>query len=201
MKQPLYVLAVNKKMKTHKNAHNLLVISIIAMIAVLLSCKQNDTKKIDRITKVDTSASQFAKNLKVDYTENGKLVYTMSSPEMKKYVSPVQKTQFPKGFYVIFYDSLQNKKGYARANYALSHDDTKILELYGNVIIDNKIAKRRIETEKMFWDRTAKTIYGDRAVRVITPEKVVKAGGFKSTEDMSKYEIIHPTGTFYIKEY
>lgn len=188
-------------MKTLLNAHNILVVTIIAMIAVLLSCKENDTKKIEQITKVDTSAVQTAKNLKVDYTENGKLVYTMTSPEMKKYIIPMPKTSFPKGFDVIFYDSLQHKKGSARANYAISHDDTEILELYGNVIIVNNIAKRRIETEKMFWDRRLKTIYGDRAVRVITPEKVVKAGGFKATEDMSKYEIIHPTGTFFVREF
>lgn len=188
-------------MKTHKNAHNILVVSIIAMIATLLSCKENDTKKIDRITKVDTTASLTAKNLLVNYTENGKLVYTMSSPEMKKFDAPEQKTLFSKGFDVVFYDTLQQKKGTARANYAVSHDASDILELLGNVIIVNNQTKTKIETEKMFWDRRAKTIYGDRAVRIITPIKVVKAGGFKANEDLSKYDIIHPTGTFYVKEF
>ena len=188
-------------MKTNQNAHRILLVSIVALSIALFSCSENDIQQVNKITKADTSPSQSAKNLKVDYTENGKLVYTMSSPEMKKYDIPEQKTAFPKGFNVVFFDSLQHKKGTARANYAISHDVTGILELVGNVIIVNNQAKTKIETEKMFWDRRAKTIYGDRAVRIITPAKVVKAGGFKANEDLSKYDIIHPTGTFYVKEF
>ena len=188
-------------MKKNRKAHYILFLSIVALTVTMLSCGENDIQQVNKITKSDTSASQTAKNLQVDYTENGKLVYTMASPQMKKFELPEQKTEFPKGFNVVFYDSLQHKKGTARANYAISHDATGILELLGNVIIVNNLAKTKIETEKMFWNRRTKSIYGDRAVRIITPEKVVKAGGFKASEDLSKYEIIHPTGTFYVKEF
>ena len=188
-------------MRTNKITRYILLVSLFSLIAILVSCKQNDIKQVNKITKMDTSPNQSAKILKVDYTENGKLVYTMSSPEMRKYEQPEVKTEFPFGFNVIFYDSLQHQKGTARANYALSHDATQIIELIGNVIIVNNQAKTRIETEKMFWDRIQKKIYGDMAVRIITPEKVVNAGGFKATEDLSNYNIIHPTGTFYVKEF
>lgn len=188
-------------MKTIKNVHNLFFVSIVAIIAALFTCCKNDIRQVNKITRVDTSPSQSAKNLKVDYTENGKLVYTMLSPEMKKFEQPQQLTEFPKGFNVVFYDSLQQQKGTARANYAVSHDATGILELRGNVIIVNNQTKTKIETEKMFWDRRLKTIYGDRGVRISTPIKIVNAGGFKANEDLSKYNIIHPTGTFYVKEF
>lgn len=188
-------------MKTNKNTYHLLLVSIAVLTIAMVSCSENDIQQVNKITKTDTSPSQSAKNIKVDYTENGKLIYTMSSPEMKKFEIPEQKTEFPKGFNVVFYDTLQHQKGTARANYAISHDATGILELLGNVIIVNNQSKTKIETEKMFWDRRSKTIYGDRAVRIITPAKVVKAGGFKANEDLSKYDIIRPTGTFYVKEF
>jgi LPS export ABC transporter protein LptC len=188
-------------MKKNINTHNILFVGIAALIAALFTCCENDIRQVNKVTKIDTSPSQSAKNLKVDYTENGKLVYTMSSPEMRKYEQPQQLTEFPKGFNAVFFDSLQHQKGTARANYAVSHDVTGILELRGNVIIVNNQAKTKIETEKMFWNRSLKTIYGDRAVRIITPEKVVNAGGFKANEDLSKYDILHPTGTFYVKEF
>lgn len=183
------------------NTHLLLLVSSVALLAALLSGCENDIRQVNKITKIDTSPNQSATKLKVNYTENGKLVYTMSSPEMRKYEQPEQKTEFPKGFNVVFFDSTQHVKGSARANYAISHDVTEIIELKGNVIIVNYQAKTKIETEKMFWDRRAKTVSGDRAVRIITPEKVVKAGGFNAAEDLSKYNIIHPTGTFYVKEF
>jgi LPS export ABC transporter protein LptC len=188
-------------MKTLKISRYILLGSIFSVIILLLSCKENDVKQVNRITKSDTSPNQSAKILKVDYTENGKLIYTMTSQEMRKFEQPEPRTEFPFGFDVVFYDSLQQLRGTARANYALSHDATQVIELKGNVIIVNNQAKTRIETEKMFWDRNKKTIYGDMAVRIITPEKVVNAGGFTSNEDLSKYDIIHPTGTFYVKEF
>jgi LPS export ABC transporter protein LptC len=188
-------------MKTNNKGIFILMVHLVAIMATLVSCRENDIKQVNKITKIDNLPSQSAQVLKVDYTENGKLVYTMSSPEMKKFEQPEQKTEFPKGFNVVFYDSLQQQKGTARANYGLSHDVTQILELKGNVIIVNYISKTRIETEKMFWDRRTKTIYGDMAVRIITPEKVVNAGGFNASEDLSRYNILHPTGTFYVKEF
>ncbi|MDP4291023.1 MAG: LPS export ABC transporter periplasmic protein LptC [Bacteroidota bacterium] len=188
-------------MMTNKNAHNIIIVAIVALVVTMFSCAENDIKQVNKITKIDTSPSQLAITLKVNYTENGKLVYTMQSPEMRKFDQPEQKTEFPKGFMAVFYDSLQHQKGNARANYALSHDATGIIELKGNVIIVNQEAKIRIETEKMFWDRNRKMVYGDVAVRVVTPEKIVNAGGFNASEDLSRYNIIHPAGTFYVKEF
>ena len=188
-------------MKTINKGIFILVFQLVAIMAIFVSCRENDIKQVNKITKTENAPIMKAQVLKVDYTENGKLVYTMSSPEMKKFEQPEQKTEFPKGFNVVFYDSLQQQKGTARANYGLSHDVTQILELKGNVIIVNYISKTRIETEKMFWDRRTKTIYGDMAVRIITPEKVVNAGGFTASEDLSRYNILRPTGTFYVKEF
>jgi len=142
-----------------------------------------------------------AQILKVDYTESGKLVYTLTSPETKKYDQPEVKTEFPKGFNVVFYDSLQMQRGTARANYGLSHDLTQILELKGNVIIVNYKDKTRIETEHLFWDRRNKTISGDLAVKITTADRVFTAIGFKSNEDLTQRELFHPTGSWWVKDF
>lgn len=188
-------------MKAKMKSSYIFWIHLVVIMAIFISCKENDIKQVNKITKIDTSPSMSAQGLKVDYTENGKLVYTMISPLMNKFELPEQKTEFSKGFNVVFYDSVQHQKGTARANYGLSHDLTQIIELRGNVIIVNYQTKTRIETEKMFWDQRSKTLYGDVAVRIVTPEKVVNAGGFNASEDLSRYNILHPTGTFYVKEF
>ena len=188
-------------MKTNKKGIHILMILLVVIPAILVSCRENDIKQVNKITKIDSSPNQSAKVLKVDYTENGKLIYTMSSPEMRKWDLPEQKTEFPSGFNVVFFDSLQHQKGTARANYALSHDATQILELKGNVIIVNYKDKTRIETEHMFWDRRTKTIHGEKAVRIITSDRVFTAVGFKSNEDLTQRELLHPTGMFWVKDF
>jgi LPS export ABC transporter protein LptC len=188
-------------MKTRNRGIFILVVQWVALMAIFVSCQENDIKQVNKITKVDNSPNMAAQGLKVDYTENGKLVYTMTSPEMQKYDQPEAKTIFPKGFNVVFYDSLQHQRGTARANYGLSHDATQILELKGNVIIVNYKDKTRIETEHMFWDRRNKTITGDLAVKIITADRVFTGIGFKSNEDLTQREVLHPTAEWWVKDF
>ena len=188
-------------MKTRNRSIFILGVQWVAIMVLFISCQENDIKQVNKITKVENAPVMAAQILKVDYTENGKLVYTLTSPETKKYDQPEAKTEFPKGFNVVFYDSLQQQRGTARANYGLSHDNTQILELKGNVIIVNYHDKTRIETEHMFWDRINKKITGDLAVKIITADKVFTAIGFKSNEDLSQRELFHPTGEWYVKDF
>jgi len=188
-------------MKTRNRGIFILGVQWVALLAIFVSCQENDIKQVNKITKVDNAPVMTAQILKVDYTENGKLVYTMTSPVTKKYDQPEAKTEFPRGFNVVFYDSLQHQRGTARANYGLSHDLTQILELKGNVIIVNNQDKTRIETEHMFWDRRNKTITGEQAVKIVTADRVFTAIGFKSNEDLSQRELLHPTGEWYVKDF
>ena len=188
-------------MKTKERSIFILIIHLVVVMTIFISCHENDIKQVNKITKTENAPVMVAQILKVDYTENGKLVYTLTSPETKKYDLPEAKTEFPKGFNVVFYDSLQHQRGTARANYGLSHDVTQILELKGNVIIVNYKDKTRIETEHLFWDRRIKTITGDLAVKITTADRVFTAIGFKSNEDLSQRELFHPTGTWYVKDF
>jgi len=188
-------------MKTINKGIFILVFQLVAIMAIFVSCRENDIRQVNKITKTENAPIMKAQVLKVDYTENGKLVYTMSSPEMKKYDQPEAKTEFPNGFNVVFFDSLQQQRGTARANYGLSHDATQILELKGNVVIVNYKDKTRIETEHMFWDRRNKTITGDLAVKITTADRVFTAIGFKSNEDLTQRELFHPTGEWWVKDF
>ena len=188
-------------MKTKQRGIFILMVHLVVILTTFVSCHENDIKQVNKITKVDITPSMAAQGLKVDYTENGKLAYTMISPEMKKYDQPEAKSEFPKGFNVVFYDSLQQVRGTARANYGMSHDLTQILELKGNVIIVNYKDKTRIETEHMFWDRRNKTITGEQAVKIVTAEKVLTGIGFKANEDLTQKEILHPTALWWVKDF
>src|ERR1035437_1049615 len=94
-------------MKTKKRGIFRLVLQLVSIVAIFVSCRENDVKQVNKITKVDNAPIMAAQILKVDYTENGKLVYTLTSPETKKFDVPELKTEFPRGFNVVFYDSLQ----------------------------------------------------------------------------------------------
>jgi len=187
-------------MKKLITLHHLLCISLLSLISVLLFSCKNDVKEVAKVTKVDSLPAQSAQKIRVDYSENGKLVYTLVSPIIKKFIVPQEVTEFPKGFNLIFYDTLRNQKGTGRANYGISHDNTGIVELIGNVVLVNNEKKMRIETEKMIWNKNQKTVAGDRAVRVYLPTRMVYGTGFNATEDLSKWSLVHPGGSFLVDE-
>jgi LPS export ABC transporter protein LptC len=188
-------------MKKLITLHRLLCISFLSLISALLFSCKNDVKEVAKVTKVDSLPAQSAQKIRVDYSENGKLVYTLSSPLIRKYIVPQEVTEFPKGFNLVFYDTLRNQKGTGRANYGISHDNTGIVELIGNVVMVNNQKKMRIETEKMIWNKNQKTVAGDKAVRVYLPDRMVYGTGFNATEDLSKWSLVHPGGTFLVNEF
>ncbi len=187
-------------MKKLITIYRLLGISFFLLISVLLFSCKNSIKEVARVTKVDSLPVQSAQKIRVDYSENGKLVYTLISPNVKKFINPQEVTEFPKGFNLVFFDTLRNVRGTGRANYGISHDNTGIVELIGKVILVNNQTKMRIETEKMIWNKNMRTVEGDRAVKVFLPDRMVYGTGFKASEDLSKWSLIHPGGTFLVNE-
>jgi LPS export ABC transporter protein LptC len=187
-------------MKKLITINSFLGIILFSLISVLLFSCKNDIKEIAKVTKIDSLPAQSAQKIRVDYSENGKLVYTLVSPVIRKYIVPQEVTEFPKGFNLVFYDTLRHQKGTGRANYGISHDNTGIVELTGNVIMVNNQKKMRIETEKMIWNKNQKTVAGDRAVRVYLPDRMVYGTGFNATEDLSKWSLVHPGGTFLVND-
>ena len=56
------------------------------------------------------------------------------------------------------------------------------------------------ETPLLYWDQEKELVYSDTTIVITRESSVISGKGFKSNPNMTKYEIMHPTGYFPIEE-
>ena len=73
----------------------------------------------------------------------------------------------------------------------------QLVEAFNNVILLNS-KNEQLNTEKLFWDGNAKTIYTDGFVTIKTENEIIMGYGFVTDESFSSYSLSDITGTIYL---
>jgi LPS export ABC transporter protein LptC len=99
---------------------------------------------------------------------------------------------FPDGAYLEKFDTVFNVEASFKADTARYYERRKLWKLDGHVDISN-FKGERFQTSQMFWDQNSKTFYSDSFIRMTRGEFINDGIGFRSNQDMSIYDIFHPT--------
>jgi LPS export ABC transporter protein LptC len=120
-----------------------------------------------------------------------------------QYKGPLAETTNVESVKVTFYD----KPGKAivntlEANYAKSEKSTQLYTMRGKVRMESMPEQQIVTSEEVFYDKLKRKIYTDTAmfVRVQSPTQVLLGYGLVANEDLSRYTIKRPTGTFTLEE-
>jgi LPS export ABC transporter protein LptC len=167
-------------------------IVLILIGTVLFSCENDlavvESLKVDEKTPVESSF-----DVTLEYTDSGKLVMTMKTPEINRFVNDDEFMEMPQGMNMEFYDSLGNVKSTISANYSINYVKKKIMKAENNVIATNSKGQKLI-TEELIWDQNTHKIYTEKNVKVISEDKTLFGDGLVSDEQFENWEISHPTG-------
>ena len=165
---------------------------------MLFAC-ENDIQTIYSLSQIDSLPLELVNDLEVIYSDSGYIQAKLQSPIMKKYQEEDGYYEFPEGFKIIFYDSLQNIKSQITANYGVNWEKDKKMEANNNVIVFNKIKNEKLETEHLVWDQKKKEIFSDVFIKITKPDAVIYGDGLTSDQNFSHYVIKNPTGEFKVK--
>ena len=160
---------------------------------MLFAC-ENDIRTIYSLSKIDSLPLETVVDLEVIYSDSGFIQAKLQSPLMKKYEDDDAFYEFPEGFKVILYDSLQNEKSEITANYGINWEKKKIIEAKNNVIVLNKAKNEKLETEHLIWDQKKGIIFSDVFITITKPDAVIYGDGLTSDQNFSHYNIKNPTG-------
>ncbi|MFC2100883.1 LPS export ABC transporter periplasmic protein LptC [Bacteroidota bacterium] len=177
--------------------HLIKSIVIVLLFIVMFSC-ENDPVMVNEISYVDTLPVQTAKNIKVIYSDSGKVQAKIVSQLMNKYVGDQPYYEFPEGINIIFYDTALTIKTTLTANYAVNWEKKNIMEARNDVVIINHQKDEKINTEHIVWDQVRKKIFSDVFVKRTTKDDVLYGDGFDADESFSKYTLRNPRGTFHV---
>lgn len=187
-------------MKTKYYAWTLKSIVVISLAIMLFSCK-NNIKDIQAMeSMLDTMPDVTAKDIEFLYTENGMVQVKLNSPLMNNFTGKKPYMEFPDGFKVIFYDSLQNEKTILTANYGINYQDRQLMEARGNVVVINHETNEQLNTEELIWDQKRELIYSNKFVKLTTESGVLYGEGIESDQTFSKRRLLHPTGDLMVED-
>jgi LPS export ABC transporter protein LptC len=169
--------------------------SIIAVLSVIMlfAC-ENDIQTIYSLSQIDSLPLELVVDLEVIYSDSGFIQAKLQSPLMKKYDDEDPYYEFPEGFKVIFYDSLQNEKSEITANYGINWEKKKKIEAKNNVVVFNRIKNEKLETEHLIWDQKKGIIFSDVFITITKPDAVIYGDGLTSDQNFDHYNIKNPTG-------
>jgi LPS export ABC transporter protein LptC len=163
----------------------------IFLLGLLIQCqKPKNSKIIEKYQGPIVEGTDINSLL----TDSAKKKVILKAPLRLEYQSGDQ--DYPKGIDIDFFDDKGQYKGKLTAETA--HYD-KIRKQYtgrGNVVVDNIQEKRRLTTEELHWTPENQMVFTapDMFVTIKTVKEIIKGFGLNAKQDLSKYELLKPTG-------
>lgn len=167
------------------------------MIAsIVVSCRKDDsgappldTNKVPLQRVTDMFAVQ---------TENGEVVNRLEAGVMEHYdTDTAEVDQFPEGLSLYGYNEegalesiiVADKATHIKPKRKASSQE-ELWSAFGNVIVHNIIERQTMETDTLYWDRTASEIYTDCYVKMYSPDGFTQGYGMRS-DDRGRNAILH----------
>lgn len=166
---------------------------------LLLSACGNDIEKT-KMFEPQTLPESTVKNAKIQRSEYGKLQLVMRAPLIEKYSTPEEKTEYPKGVVMYFYDGYNKPTGILRARYAVSLDKRETMMVRDSVVIIDLQRGDTIYLQDLTWNQMEHRVYSQNPLRTKNGPRVTYGDKFESDDAFQAPIIFHQRGTIEWKE-
>ncbi|MEO9872745.1 LPS export ABC transporter periplasmic protein LptC [Ekhidna sp.] len=131
-------------------------------------------------------------------SDSGIVVMNMSSHLQNNFENGDQ--EWPKGFYIEWYNSRGQVTSYFSANYVYFTKSENLYRAEGNVVVRSNVNQDELNTEELFWNQIEEKFYTDKFVTINSEDEVHTGEGMESNQDFTEYRILKPSGTFTLED-
>ncbi len=177
---------------------------LMLLLPVFFWSCENDLKKVQQISSREVNKPvETTIGVDVIYSDSAKVKARMTAPLMLNYtetkkVKPYYK--MPKGIKIDFYDPKQKLISTVTAEYAITKNLNKIIELHRNVVVVNDKGDT-FKSEELIWDQVGKRFYSNQfSTLAKTDGNTISGSTFKCNEDLSRPEFLQSTGKFNVNQ-
>ena len=172
----------------------------ISVGVFLFSACENDLKDVERISNRSVAIPvDKSYGVEIIYSDSAKVKGKMLTPELHHYNTSKPYYEMPKGVTLILLDENQKETSRVTADYAITRDNEKVVELKRNVVAVNKEGKT-FKSEELIWDQNQRKFYSNQLVSIITKTQTINGISFWANESFSYYEFNQSTGTFEVPQ-
>ncbi len=141
-----------------------------------------------------------ARHIEVLFSDSGKVEALLTSPLMNRYLGEGPYLEFPHGFRVNMFDSLQQTASTITADRGLRREYSRTMEAWGHVVVRNEKKNEQLNTEHLIWDEGKHRIWSDVKVKITKPDQVLNGNSMESNEAFTVYSIVQPIGQMNVKK-
>ena len=172
---------------------------LFPVLLFLLSCSK--APQPDSRVKVKAGDPVMsASNIEVLFSDSGKIEAQLMSPLMNRYAGENPYLEFPVGFSILMFDSVQQVSSTITGKRGIRREYSRIMEAWGNVVVRNVKKNEQIDTEHLIWDENKHKIWTDVKVKITRPDQVLFGTSLESNESFTDYSIRDVTGEMNVKK-
>jgi LPS export ABC transporter protein LptC len=171
----------------------------LAAVFVLASCSKAPQSN-DTLDLPEDSPVMSAYNINVFFSDSGKVQAQLTSALMNRYKGETPYLEFPNGFKIYMFDSVQQVTATITGNRGVRKENAHIMEAWGEVVVRNEKKNEQINTEHLIWEENNHKIWSDVKVKITRPDQILYGTQMESNEAFTRYSIQDPTGEMDVKK-
>lgn len=168
--------------------------------SMVLSGCVNDMEEVKAITEDQKLLPvEVADSIQIIYTDSAILKVILEAGHLERFLGENPYLEMTEGVHVRFFNSMGTVESELRSNYAISYENSDIMEAREDVVVVNKEGET-LNTEHLIWEEKTEKIHTEEFVKITTEDEVIFGHGLESNQDFTKYRIKKIKGTINLKE-
>ncbi len=172
----------------------------VSAFAVILFFSCDDgSSTLKQINQFNENPVGIAYDIHMTYTDSAEVKAILTAPLNLDYTHLSFKySEFPEGLKIIFYNN-NNEENTVVADYGILYNQTKIVDLQGNVVLLSDDGSR-LETSQMYWDSEKEWLFTEQPFTFKNIDYDMAAIRLDTNKEFSKFQTGNLTGTMLVKE-
>ncbi len=168
-------------------------VCFLLLFVFLTACEEEGDPKVD----LYQGPLEEIQDVRLLYSEAGQLRVEVKTPLQYRYGN--EDKVFPDTVNINFYDPATGQVVTTLRSDSGRYDNAKNLYIVkGNVIVNNKVERRRLKTPELYWNPTTQKVYSEEDVLIenLMTGSYTKGKGLDANQDFSYMSIRKPYGIF-----
>lgn len=167
-------------------------------VIVIISC-DDGSSTIMQINQFNENPIGIAYDIRMTYTDSAVVKAILTAPVNLDFTHLSFKySEFPEGLKIIFFNS-NNDENTLVADYGILYNQTKIVDLQGNVVLLSHDGSR-LETDQMYWDAEKEWLFTEQTFTFKNINYDMAAIRLDTNKEFSKFQTGKLTGTMLVDE-
>ena len=177
----------------------ILMNGVSAFAVILFFSCDDGSSTLRQINQFNENPVGIAYDIHMTYTDSAKVKAILTAPLNLDYTHLSFKySEFPEGLKIIFYNN-DNEENTVVADYGILYNQTKIVDLQGNVVLLSDDGSR-LETSQMYWDSEKEWLFTEQPFTFKNINYDMAAIRLDTNKEFSKFQTGNLTGTMLVKE-